>query len=184
MIRVHLPSKCYSSRVMSSVDGAVIHFISAKNIDPSDPFNRQVIMDILKRYGFSYHYLIERDGTVVELVPDNHRAYHAGKSIMNGRENCNNFTRGIVLAGGSEWDYINEQIIELGKVLIKDMTEHSYNSDWVQGHDDVRANWNAKYPNKKEVVKVDPGSHFSWEILRDMIASVSMQIKYEQSLKG
>lgn len=183
MISEHLPNNCYASRVMPSVDGAVIHYISARYTKPNNPFDRDAITDILKQYKFSYKYLIERDGTRVELVPGNHVAYHAGFSRMNDRDMCNEFTVGIALAGGSLWPYTDEQIIELGKLLIELMTEHRFNSDWIKGHDEVREAWNETYPDNAEDRKRDPGAHFPWEIVKGMIASVSMQVKYEQSLK-
>ncbi len=162
MIEMFLPSNCYSKRQIKSVDGAVIHFISAKNIDPEDPFNRDKIINILKDYKFSAHYLIERDGTRIKLVPGLHKAYHAGKSIMNGRESCNSFTIGIELVGGTQWDYTDAQIAELIKLLIELTIEYDFDMNWVQGHDEVRRNWNDKYPDNKEPVKVDPGDKFPW----------------------
>ena len=173
IIKNHLPSYCYSKNKIKSMDGIVIHFISAKNVLPDDPFNRDAIIKILKDYGFSYHYLIERDGTIIELVPEMHKAYHAGKSIMNGRESCNDFTAGITLAGGANFPYTDEQILNLGTLSAQLMTEHKFTLDWIQGHDQVRTEWNDKYPNRKEAIKVDPGSHFPREVLNDMLYSVS-----------
>lgn len=174
-IKNHLPAKCYSKNKIASVDGAVIHFISAKNVLPDDPFNRAAIIEIFKQYKVSAQYLIERDGAILELVPEGYKAYHAGKSIMNDRQYCNNFTVGIELAGGTDWDYADEQILNLGQLLGQLMTKHNFSSDWVQGHDEVRANWNKKYPDKKASAKVDPGNHFPWEVLKDMVASISMR---------
>ncbi|MGR3435253.1 MAG: N-acetylmuramoyl-L-alanine amidase [Shimia sp.] len=45
----------------------------------------------------SVHFVIERDGTVSQLVPTNRRANHAGRSRYNGREWCNGFSIGIEL---------------------------------------------------------------------------------------
>jgi len=70
IIKQHLPPNCYSKNKMQSIDGAVVHFISAKNILPDDPFNLEAIMGIFKKYKVSAKYLIRRDGTVIELVPD------------------------------------------------------------------------------------------------------------------
>jgi len=162
MIEKFLPTDCYSKRQIGSIDGAVIHFISAKNIDPENPFNLEEIIFIFKKYKVSAHYLIERDGTRIKLVPDLHKAYHAGKSIMNGRESCNNFTIGIELVGGTQWDYTDEQIGELTKLLIELTIEHDFDMNWVQGHDEVRRNWNDKYQDNKASVKVDPGDKFPW----------------------
>jgi len=173
MIKNHLPSNCYSKRKMKNVDGAAIHFISAKNVEPNNPFDLDAILDIFKKYKVSAHYLIRRDGTQIELIPEGYKAYHAGKSIMNGREDCNSFTIGIELEGGSLWPYADEQIISLAELLGRLMTKHKFNLDWVQGHNKIRANWNEKHPDKKASKKVDPGEHFPWEVLNDMLYSVS-----------
>ena len=176
IIKKHLPEYCYSSKDLKSVDGALIHFISAKNILPDDPFNRDAIIKIFKDYKLSVHYLIERDGTIIELVPGLHRTYHAGKSVMNDRDYCNNFTIGIELVGGTDFPYTDEQILILGELLAQLMTKHQFTLDWIQGHDKVRSDWNNKYPGKKGNKKVDPGEHFPWEILNDMLDSVSAAV--------
>lgn len=172
-----LPTNCYSKNRIKSVDGAVIHYISAKNVKPNNPFDLDAILDIFKEDKVSAHYLIRRDGTQIKLVPDLHKTYHAGKSIMNGREGCNSFTIGIELEGGSAWPYEDAQIISLAELLAQLMTEHKFTLDWVQGHDRVRANWNEKYPDKKASKKYDPGAHFNWETLNDMLYSVSSAIE-------
>lgn len=176
MIKKHLPSNCYASRKMQSVDGAVIHFISAKNVKPNNPFDLDAILDILKEYKFSATYLIRRDGDVVELVPDLHVTYHAGYSIMNGREGCNEFTIGIELEGGTDWDYTDDQMTALGDLLAQLMTEHQFTLDWIKGHDTVRKAWNETYPDKKVSVKVDPGEHFNWKALNEMLYNVSQAV--------
>ena len=43
----------------------------------------------------SVHFVLERDGTIIQLVPTNCRANHAGQSSFNGREWCNGFSIGI-----------------------------------------------------------------------------------------
>lgn len=43
----------------------------------------------------SVHFVVERDGTVVQQVPTNRRAGHAGKSSYHGRSDCNAFSIGI-----------------------------------------------------------------------------------------
>ena len=182
IIKNHLPSYCYSKNKIKSVDGIVVHFISAKNILPDDPFNLEAIIGIFKQYGVSANYLIRRDGTIIELVPEGYRAHHAGYSTMNDRDGCNNFTIGIELEGGTDFPYEDDQIFKLAELLGQSMTEHKYTLDWVQGHDQVRADWNNKHPEKQKTVKVDPGEHFPWEVLRDMLYGVDLQISHEQKI--
>jgi len=43
----------------------------------------------------SVHFVIERDGTITQLVPTNRRAAHAGQSSFHGRADCNGFSIGI-----------------------------------------------------------------------------------------
>ena len=176
IITEHLPSFCYKKKPLRPA-GAVVHFVSARNVLPEDPFNREAILEILKKYRVSAHTLIERDGTEIELVPKEYIAFHAGKSRMNGRDWCNNFTFGYELAGGIGWDYTDDQIITLGTSLAQDMTEHQFSLDWVQGHDKVRQDWNDAHPDNPGKKKRDPGDHFPWPALNDMLAGVSNAIK-------
>ncbi|UWQ93002.1 N-acetylmuramoyl-L-alanine amidase [Rhodobacteraceae bacterium M382] len=45
----------------------------------------------------SVQFVIERDGSIVQQVPVNRRANHAGRSVYHGRKGCNNFAVGIEL---------------------------------------------------------------------------------------
>ena len=185
IIKNHLPSYCYDENKMQSVDGAVVHFISAKNILPNDPFNLEAIMGIFKTYRVSAKYLIRRDASVIELVPDNHIAYHAGYSRMNGRDRCNDFTDSFELEGGTGFDYEEDQILVLGELLAQSMTKNQYTLDWIQGHDKVRSDWLDAHPKKvarrkakgKPISKkFDPGTHFPWPQLNEMLAGVSAAV--------
>lgn len=177
IIKQHLQANCYSRHEMRSVNGIVYHFISAKNITPDDPFNIDTILRILERYNFSAKYLIDRDGTVYELVPGLHRAYHAGKSRMNGRDYCNNFTIGVEFVGGTDYPYTDEQIISGIQLTAQLMTKHQFNLDWVQGHDRVRTDWNEAHPDDKDDVKVDPGDHFPWSYVRDTLQGADLAVR-------
>lgn len=50
----------------------------------------------------SYHTLVDRDGTVYQLVPLAKRAWHAGVSLFRGRENVNDFAIGLSLANRND----------------------------------------------------------------------------------
>src|ERR1700733_14314145 len=47
----------------------------------------------------SAHFLIRRDGEMLQFVPCAHRAWHAGASSWRGRRACNDFSIGIELEG-------------------------------------------------------------------------------------
>ena len=54
----------------------------------------------------SAHYLIDEDGSVVQLVPEERRAWHAGVSAWQGRARLNDCSIGIELVNpGHEWGY-------------------------------------------------------------------------------
>ena len=180
IVEQFLPSYCYSSRKLNKIDGAVIHFISAKNVLPDDPFNLDAIINIFKEYQVSAHYLIRRDGTVINLVPVTHRAHHAGKSTMNGRDYCNSFTIGVELEGGTDWEFTDEQYLSLAPLLGQSMTENEYSLEWVKGHDEVRSEWNNKHPDDIASVKVDPGEHFKWELINEILYSTDLAVRGNQ----
>lgn len=46
----------------------------------------------------SYHFVVDLDGAITQLVEFDRVAYHAGKSILDGRSNCNSFTIGGAFA--------------------------------------------------------------------------------------
>lgn len=62
----------------------------------------------------SAHVVVGRNGVITQLVPFNQQAWHAGKSVYNGRENCNRFTIGI-------------EIVNPGK--LSKMPDGSYKND-------------------------------------------------------
>src|ERR1700741_186932 len=66
----------------------------------------------------SSHLLIRRDGEVVQYVPFQQRAWHAGVSNYQGRERCNDFSIGIELEGADDTPYEAAQYRELARVLL------------------------------------------------------------------
>ncbi|MAK60464.1 MAG: N-acetylmuramoyl-L-alanine amidase [Ponticaulis sp.] len=109
----------------------------------------------------SAHYMVDESGDVYQLVPDEKRAWHAGRSSWQGDEDLNSRSIGIEivngghnvpLADGSLPPYSLVQIdavIELSKAIIK---RHNIPQSRIVGHSDIA-------PSRKE----DPGEHFPWE---------------------
>lgn len=100
----------------------------------------------------SSHVLIRRDGQVIQYVPFNQRAWHAGKSSFNGRENCNDFSIGIELEGADDIPYTTSQYQQLA-ALTRTLMQHYPNitRDGIVGHSDIA-------PGRK----TDPGVAFDW----------------------
>lgn len=170
----HLPANCHSSHRLESVDGAVIHFISDRFQHPETPFDFELIFAMLSSLRLSYHVAIPREGPPIELVDLNFQAWHAGYSILNGREMCNHFTHGVALVGRPGVAYTDSQIAYLGEWLAHDMAQHGYTTDNIAGHDEVRSAWNAAHPEKPAEQKHDPGDLFPWKQIRDMLSGVDM----------
>ena len=103
----------------------------------------------------SSHLLIRRDGEIVQFVPFNQRAWHAGKSCYGERENCNDFSIGIELEGTDDSAFEPIQYERL-KQVIEMLVSHypKIKPDALVGHSDIA-------PGRK----TDPGPHFDWDKL-------------------
>ena len=105
----------------------------------------------------SAHFLIRRDGAMVQFVSCNDRAWHAGVSSWHGRERCNDFSIGIELEGADDVPYATAQYTKLSR-LLKALARR-YPIEDIAGHSDVA-------PGRK----TDPGPAFDWSRLRRLAA--------------
>ena len=104
----------------------------------------------------SAHLLIRRDGELVQFVNFDERAWHAGQSCHDGRENCNDFSIGIELEGTDEDAYTDAQYRALTGVTGALMDYYACLSpDRIVGHSDIA-------PGRK----TDPGPAFDWDRYR------------------
>lgn len=141
--------------------GIVIHYISAGDTQPDARYDPDAIIDVLESYGFAYHDLICRDGTVIELVPAPMRAWHAGESEWHGRPDCNSWMLGIALAGMHHDPFTDVQYDALAQRIGEYVTRYSsIRPGNIVGHEDVA-------PQRK----IDPGPEFDWDRLRAAIGS-------------
>ena len=97
----------------------------------------------------SSHFFIPRDGRVIQHVPCELRAWHAGESSWKGRGRCNDFSIGIELEGTDEVPFTDAQYAALGG-LTRAVFER-YGPLDLAGHSDIA-------PGRK----TDPGPHFDW----------------------
>ena len=101
----------------------------------------------------SAHFLIRRDGGLVQFVACSKRAWHAGASSWRGRERCNDFSVGIELEGTDELPYETAQYAVLARLTAA--LRERYPITDLAGHSDVA-------PGRK----TDPGPAFDWERYR------------------
>lgn len=101
----------------------------------------------------SAHFFLRRSGRLVQFVSTDRRAWHAGRSVWAGRENCNDFSVGIELEGTDHQPYTAEQYEALWPLL--DALRERYPIVAILGHCHIA-------PGRK----TDPGACFDWAALR------------------
>lgn len=108
----------------------------------------------------SAHYLVEEDGRIFGLVPEERRAWHAGRGVWQGQDDCNAASIGIEIVNpGHEFGYraFPDAQIEALIALIGDIRERWTISDSrIIGHSDLA-------PERKD----DPGELFPWKRLAE-----------------
>ena len=97
----------------------------------------------------SAHFLVRRDGTLVQFVPCGLRAWHAGPSCWKGRERCNDYSVGIELEGSDATPFEDAQYARLA--TLTRALRAAYPLPDIAGHSEIA-------PGRK----TDPGPHFDW----------------------
>jgi len=109
----------------------------------------------LEKMRVSSHLFIRRSGEVIQFVPFQLRAWHAGRSEYQGRSECNDFSVGIELEGTENGAYANRQYNVLKAICRLMMKTWSIGPEAIVGHSDIA-------PGRK----YDPGTGFDWKRLR------------------
>jgi N-acetyl-anhydromuramoyl-L-alanine amidase len=105
----------------------------------------------------SAHFLIRRDGALLQFVACARRAWHAGTSSWQGRDRCNDYSVGIELEGTDTLPYSRAQYAALARLVR--VLRRRYPIGDVVGHSDVA-------PGRK----TDPGPAFEWDRLARLLA--------------
>jgi len=114
--------------------------------------NKHNYFKTLEDVKVSAHLLIKRDGSIVQFVDFNQRAWHAGQSSFNQVEDCNNYSIGIELEGTDDSAYETPQYTSLNLVL--SILKSHYPITDIRGHNEIS-------PGRK----TDPGPAFEWSKL-------------------
>lgn len=117
----------------------------------------------------SSHYLIGRDGAVTRLVPETHRAWHAGEGKWADLEDVNSRSIGIELDNDGASSFPEDQMAALETLLADILERHGLEPKDVIAHSDMA-------PARKS----DPGRRFDWKRL----AEKGLSIWPEPSLPG
>jgi N-acetylmuramoyl-L-alanine amidase len=108
----------------------------------------------------SAHYVVDEDGTVICLVPEDRRAWHAGVSFWRGVTNLNDVSIGIEIVNpGHEWGYVafpEAQMLAVAELAEGIIERHAIPAVNIVGHADIA-------PDRKQ----DPGELFPWKALAE-----------------
>ena len=104
----------------------------------------------LRELKVSAHFFIRRDGTTIQFVSCNDRAWHAGVSRWRDKEQCNDYSIGIELEGSDITPFTDAQYTTL-ITLTQCLCSH-YPIKHIAGHSDIA-------PDRK----TDPGPWFDWQ---------------------
>ncbi|MFC3126367.1 N-acetylmuramoyl-L-alanine amidase [Pseudoroseomonas globiformis] len=137
------------------IDMLVLHYTGMRNA--RDALER--LCDLEPPAGLprvSCHYLVEEDGLVWQLVPEERRAWHAGQSFWRGHSMLNGRSIGVEIVNpGHEWGYRPFPLLQMAAVAelcLGILARHPIPPRNVVAHGDVA-------PDRKQ----DPGELFDWE---------------------
>lgn len=167
----YIASPNHNERPLNAIiDLLVIHSISLPPGEFGGEFIEQLFTNHLDPTAHPYfaeiahlkvstHVLIRRDGEVIQFVPFDKRAWHAGQSIFRGRENCNDFSIGIELEGADTVPYQPVQYQKLVQLTNSIMQAYpAITKDRIIGHNDIA-------PGRK----TDPGPAFDWKHFKELL---------------
>lgn len=138
---ISLPPGAYGSDDISALFG--------NRLDPG----RHPYFAGIHQLRVSAHFLIRRDGDIVQFVSCNDRAWHAGVSCWQGRQRCNDFSIGIEVEGCDDEPFEAVQYASLDALIA--ILSKCYPLRFVTGHCDIA-------PGRK----TDPGPFFDWSKVR------------------
>ncbi|WP_428487088.1 N-acetylmuramoyl-L-alanine amidase [Rhodopila sp.] len=150
-----LPSPNHDARPDGvPIDMLVLHYTGMKT--PREAVDR--LRDPAAKV--SSHYIVDEDGSVARLVPEDRRAWHAGVSHWRGHAELNGRSIGIEIVNpGHEWGYRDFPVLQVAAVCdlcLLLMARHPIPARNVIGHSDVA-------PDRKQ----DPGERFDWQELAE-----------------
>lgn len=100
----------------------------------------------------SAHFVVDRTGRIIQFVPCQQRAWHAGLSSWQGRDNCNDFAIGIEMIGDEKSPFTQAQYRETARLCRQLMQRFpAISRQRIVGHQDIA-------PGRKW----DPGIQWQW----------------------
>ncbi len=157
----------FDARPLNEISLIVIHNISlppgeyggngivelfTNRLDPKEhPFYAEIHTQKV-----SAHFLIRRDGALLQFVSCLNRAWHAGVSNWKNRERCNDFSVGIELEGSDFEAFEAAQYLTLNTLISEVIKKYPIKA--IVGHSDIAP-----------VRKTDPGPYFDWSQVNTLL---------------
>jgi AmpD protein len=156
----YIPSPNCDDRPACPIDLLVIHNISLPPGEFGGDGIRQLFTNKLDVATHPYyqtivgikvsaHFLVRREGRVIQFVPCKKRAWHAGESCWQDRSCCNDFSLGIELEGSDTVPFTDAQYAALSRLTLA--LRAAYPICAIAGHSDI-----------SPLRKTDPGPYFDW----------------------
>ncbi len=150
-----LPSPNHDERPMDEpIDMLILHYTGMRSAQEAVDRLRDPVARV------SSHYVVDEDGAVLRLVPEERRAWHAGISHWRGHTLLNGRSIGIEIVNpGHEWGYRDFPVLQLAAVCdlcLGILSRHPIPARNIVAHSDVA-------PDRKE----DPGEKFDWRSLAE-----------------
>lgn len=141
-------------------DASGQHYVKALFTNTLD-WNAHPYFKTIEGMEVSAHLFIERDGSITQFVNFEDRAWHAGRSCYLGKPECNDYSIGIELEGSDFQPFTDKQYQILASVIAAIYDAYPKTRRHLTGHSDIA-------PGRK----TDPGEHFDWVRLRQMVGEL------------
>ncbi len=147
---VSYPTPNIDASRKNAVEGVILHHTAEPTVEKS----LEILTSLKKIVGT--HCVINTDGTRYIMCDPEVVTYHAGFSVLNGKEGCNYFTIGIEFQGNTlEKPLTNDQIYSAIEYLKPIISKYKIPLKDIVTHEMVRKAYKNKYPKKRCSGKVD-----------------------------
>ena len=135
-------------RGVSGPDMVILHYTAMDSADAALERLCDPVFEV------SAHFLIATDGMLIQMVREEDRAWHAGRSSWGGVSDVNSRSVGIELENRGDHPFAAPQMDALSSLLSNLRSRFGIPRERVLGHSDVA-------PDRK----IDPGPRFDWQRL-------------------
>lgn len=147
---IPFPTPNIDSSRKNAVEGVILHHTAEPTVEKS----LEILTSLKKKVGT--HCVINTDGTRYIMCDPEVVTYHAGFSVLNGKEGCNYFTIGIEFQGNTlEKPLTIDQIYSAIEYLKPIISKYKIPLKNIVTHEMVRKAYKNKYPKKRCSGKVD-----------------------------